>query len=239
MKLSISNIIKESSFEEVSKFLPANFFAIYFKKPKLTPNINKKSNETNEFTKIENINQIYICAGNDESGKSDSFGSITVSVCFLKSKEIKEELIKRGVKDSKKIDDAKIPKLAREIKKILANQFTSYSIRPEIYNKFYQRFGNIDKVLVYFHLVVWGQLNSKLSSSITKNIFDSSPKIIDSFVNKDIFLKYWNDFSKKIKKINFLTIYPIIHFDQFLIQKILNLYQKRMKNTVVRQLHLF
>lgn len=86
--------------------------------------------------------------GTDESGKGDFFGPlVTASVCADgKLREFFEEI---GVKDSKKLDDAKIMKLAAQIKNNAP--FSIVVVTPEKYNQLYNSFKNLNKLLAWTH----------------------------------------------------------------------------------------
>ena len=80
--------------------------------------------------------------GTDESGKGDFFGPL-VTAGVLINPELKEKFINLGIKDSKKLDDAKILKRANIIK---ANSVHSVVvITPVKYNELYSKFNNLNK----------------------------------------------------------------------------------------------
>ena len=86
--------------------------------------------------------------GIDESGKGDFFGPLVIAGVLADRKEA-EELIQKGVRDSKKISDNKILDLSRWIK----DKFTStvVIIGPEKYNQLYARIRNLNKLLAWGH----------------------------------------------------------------------------------------
>ncbi|MFC1801606.1 hypothetical protein ACFLZB_04025 [Nanoarchaeota archaeon] len=71
--------------------------------------------------------------GSDESLKGDTFGGIVVAGVKADD-QIREKLIKLGVKDSKHLTDKKIPLLAKKIKKLTSCEVRN--ILPEQYNDF-------------------------------------------------------------------------------------------------------
>ena len=86
--------------------------------------------------------------GTDESGKGDFFGPL-VAAGVQVNDENKQKFIDIGIKDSKKLDDAKILELAGKIK---ANAVHSVVvITPVKYNELYKKFNNLNKLLAWAH----------------------------------------------------------------------------------------
>ena len=86
--------------------------------------------------------------GVDESGKGDFFGPLVIAG-VLATNENSEKFIKEGIKDSKKLSDEKIIKLAGIIK---ANATHSVVvIGNEKYNELYEKFKNLNKLLAWGH----------------------------------------------------------------------------------------
>ena len=87
----------------------------------------------------------YNCSavGSDEVGTGDYFGPIVVTACYVSKNDIKflEEL---GVGDSKKIDDAKILKIAPEIAKRI--KYKSVILTNKEYNEKYTKELNMNKI---------------------------------------------------------------------------------------------
>lgn len=89
--------------------------------------------------------------GTDESGKGDLFGPLVIAAVFTDEK-IKIQLRKIGVKDSKELSDDQIKVLSNEIKKIVPRDFINIiTINPEKYNKLYESFRNLNKLLAWGH----------------------------------------------------------------------------------------
>jgi ribonuclease HIII len=86
--------------------------------------------------------------GTDESGKGDYFGPLVVAGVFV-NEETKQRLIELGVKDSKKLSDAKIRELAMKIKSTC--KYSIVPIGPEKYNELYDQIGNLNKLLAWGH----------------------------------------------------------------------------------------
>jgi ribonuclease HIII len=90
-------------------------------------------------------------AGIDESGKGDLFGSLVISAVFVDEASA-ERLKKIGVRDSKTIkNDAKIAYMAEEIRKSVNGLFSTVSIGPQAYNRIYEKFNNLNKLLAWGH----------------------------------------------------------------------------------------
>ena len=107
-------------------------------------------------TKVkESEKKYYTCSsiGSDEVGTGDYFGPIVVSSCYVSVDDIPfvESL---GIKDSKKLDDEKILKVAPElIKKI---KYKSLIMSNSEYNSKYSDSYNINKIKAIMHnKVLW------------------------------------------------------------------------------------
>jgi len=86
--------------------------------------------------------------GVDESGKGDYFGYLIV-VAIYTDENTEKKLKEIGVKDSKKLSDVKIKKIAPQIKKIC--KYEIIKISPEKYNSLYRKFRNLNKLLAWAH----------------------------------------------------------------------------------------
>jgi len=116
----------------------------------LNISINPKQEEEKETPRstptLNHKNSCWI--GTDESGKGDYFGPLVVAGVMVDKDNIKifQEL---GVKDSKKINDTIIEKLAFKIK---ANStFSVITINPNKYNQLYSKFKNLNNLLAWGH----------------------------------------------------------------------------------------
>jgi ribonuclease HIII len=89
--------------------------------------------------------------GVDESGKGDFFGPLVVAGVYASQEQI-EALKKIGVKDSKKLKDAAISKMAYQIKKVCPHAVLT--LRPEKYNELYTNFGNLNQLLGWGHATI-------------------------------------------------------------------------------------
>jgi ribonuclease HIII len=130
-------------------------------------------------------------AGIDESGKGDIFGSLSIAAVFV-DEDTYPRLKKIGVRDSKSIkSDAKIASMAREIKKIVGENYSVVSIGPEAYNRLYDKFANLNKLLAWGH------------SRALENLLEKNPKITcaisDKFAHESLVRNALLNKGRKIK----------------------------------------
>lgn len=96
--------------------------------------------------------------GIDESGKGDFFGPLCIAGVQADEEKIKD-LLKIGVRDSKKITDSVIRKLSAQIKKICPHAVVFIS--PKKYNELYASFHNLNKLLGWGHATAISELVTK------------------------------------------------------------------------------
>jgi ribonuclease HIII len=89
--------------------------------------------------------------GVDESGKGDFFGPLVI-VAVYADDEMKNDLLKIGVKDSKTIkSDKPIYAMTPKIKKCVRGRWTIVSLGNPAYNRFYAGCNNLNKLLAWGH----------------------------------------------------------------------------------------
>lgn len=110
--------------------------------------------------------------GVDEAGKGDFFGPLCVGALFADENGIKR-LIEMGIKDSKKLKDSTIAKLAQTIKREFKHKVII--INPQKYNELYAKFGNLNTLLAWGHATAIDHLSK---DSGCNNV------IIDKFANE-------------------------------------------------------
>lgn len=115
----------------------------------LEPEITKKPQFG--FERLEHPEWFIAHAGMDESGKGDLFGPL-VSACVIADEEAVDFWLKQGLKESKQVsNDARLfqmEKLVRQPKNIVIEiAFAGM----EKYNQLYQKFGNLNELLAWFH----------------------------------------------------------------------------------------
>ncbi len=97
---------------------------------------------------LESIENLTRWAGSDESGKGDLFGPLVVAALYV-DKNSEHLLWKESIQDSKNLNDDKIRELANFIKKRF--KYTVITLMPEKYNKLYDKFQNLNKLLAFGH----------------------------------------------------------------------------------------
>lgn len=131
--------------------------------------------------------------GSDEVGTGDYFGPIVVTASYvdIKDKFMLEEL---GIKDSKKLTDEKILKIAPIIIKRIPH--VTYILSPKDYNK--NGITNMNKVKAILHNKVLYEL-----LSTTPCTYDHI--VVDQFVYPKKYYEHIEEAKYKVKGITFLT----------------------------------
>jgi len=112
--------------------------------------------------------------GSDESGKGDYFGPLVVAATLVHEIHF-GMLTELGIKDSKRLSDAKILKMAPPL--IPSFQHNIVVVSPRKYNELYNKFKNLNRLLAWAH-----------ARSIENLLMDTSPDLIlvDQFANSKI-----------------------------------------------------
>ena len=151
----------------------------------------------NDCNQKETFNKYYYCSsiGSDEVGTGDYFGPIVVTSCYVNQDNIPylEEL---GIKDSKKIEDEKILKIAHEIIKKVP--YKSIILTNTEYNEKYNDSYNINKIKAIMHNKVLFQM----VHSITEK-YDYI--IVDEFAREQRYYDYIKESTNIQKGITFMT----------------------------------
>lgn len=129
------------------------------------------------------LNEPECYIGSDESGKGDYFGPLVTAAVFVNNKT-SAELKRIGVKDSKELTDEKINNLADEILNVIGNNYSIKILIPIDYNKEYQKFNNLNKLLRQCHFEVLSKLTQK--TSCTKIIVDKFSNEIINITNCEV-----------------------------------------------------
>ncbi len=86
--------------------------------------------------------------GTDESGKGDFFGPLVIAGVYVNI-ELAKKFKALGIKDSKKLEDKNIIKLAAHIRNSAPHSVVV--IMPQKYNELYASFKNLNKLLAWGH----------------------------------------------------------------------------------------
>ncbi len=147
--------------------------------------VEKKENDKIELSTI----------GSDEVGTGDFFGPIVVTATYVSTKDF-EFLEELGVKDSKKITDEKILKIAPEIMKRIP--YVTTILDNKTYNEKHSKKLNMNKLKAILHNMVLLKLKNSNNYSYAKIV-------VDDFCGKDKFYEYIKDVPEKVEHITFLT----------------------------------
>jgi len=133
--------------------------------------------------------------GSDEVGTGDFFGPIIVTATYVNTKDF-EFLQNLGVRDSKKLDDAKILQIAPEIMKRIP--YVTTILDNKTYNERHNKNLNMNKLKAILH-------NKALLELKNKNNWSFAKIVIDEFCSKDKFYEYIKDVPEKVMHITFMT----------------------------------
>ena len=90
-------------------------------------------------------------AGIDESGKGDYFGPLVIAACYVDA-DIARQLLQLKVADSKTIkSERRMADLAAKIRSVTAGRCSVVAIGPDAYNRLYEKFGNLNRLLAWGH----------------------------------------------------------------------------------------
>ena len=159
----------------------------------------KISNELNKivfgetFFEAEQKNEIkfneYI--GTDESGKGDYFGPLVIAAVYTDEKTTLK-LVDAGVKDSKLITDSNIKVIEFKIKNIIGDNFEIIQINPEKYNKLYESFKNLNKIMGWAHSKAIENLVQRINcKNVISDKFGNEKLIKDELSKKNIVLNLY------------------------------------------------
>lgn len=133
--------------------------------------------------------------GSDEVGTGDYFGPIVVTATYV-SKENIAFLEDLGVKDSKKLTDEKIIKIAPEILKRIP--YVSYILTNEAYNEHYSADTNMNKIKAILH-------NKVLVGMLKKDNYPYDKIVVDQFVYPKKYYEHIASAKEKATNITFMT----------------------------------
>lgn len=141
-------------------------FISYYLEPEILGNLSYTYPETTVNTSPH--------IGVDEAGKGDVFGPLCVAALYADEAMIME-LIKMGIRDSKRLTDTTIIKLADKIKK--EYPYSIIQIFPKRYNELYEQFKNLNQLLAWGHATAIEEITKKT---------DCRDVIIDQFASEHV-----------------------------------------------------
>ncbi|MBE6146990.1 MAG: ribonuclease HIII [Firmicutes bacterium] len=139
----------------------------------------------------------YDCSsiGSDEVGTGDYFGPIVVTASFVKKEDI-EFLEKLGIRDSKKMTDELILKIAPEIAKRIT--YKSIILTNKEYNERHKNDNNMNKIKAIMHNKVLYQLVQQVDSP-----YDYI--VVDEFAREARYYEYVKESPMIQRGITFMT----------------------------------
>ena len=184
-------------FQGVSADIDANFWKetekiLTGKMPEDNTKKDKKKEEDLDTTDYYNISSI----GSDEVGTGDYFGPIIVTASYVSKDKISylEEL---GVRDSKKVTDDKIIKIAPELIKNIPHQ--TYILTNEEYNEWQKKGYNMNKIKTILH-------NRVILGLLKQDNFMIDMVVIDQFTSPRSYYGYLKNMNENVyRKITFTT----------------------------------
>ena len=151
----------------------------------------EKKKEEKDNTDYYFINSI----GSDEVGTGDYFGPIVVTASYVNRNDIKF-LEGLGVRDSKKVNDEKIIKIAPELIKRIPH--ITVILTNEQYNNMHNKEINMNAIKAIMH-------NKVLYSLINKNTYDYDKIVVDQFVYPQKYYGHLKNTKYIVKNISFTT----------------------------------
>lgn len=181
-------------FQGISADIDAN----YWKETEkiLTGSYPEEKEKKEKEEEIDNTDYYFISSiGSDEVGTGDFFGPIIVTASYVDKKDITflEEL---GVRDSKKVTDEKIMKIAPT----LIEKIPHYSLRltNEEYNRMQENGNNMNKIKSILH-------NKCILGLLKQDNFSYDMVVIDQFTPKRNYYGYLKNEENVFRKITFTT----------------------------------
>lgn len=183
-------------FQGISADVDANIWVDMEKK------INNRVIDINETKKEkekykEELNYYYSIStiGSDEVGTGDYFGPIVVTAAYV-DKEKVNLMNDLGVKDSKKLTDEKISKIAPILIKEIP--YVTFTLNNKEYNK-YQNMGyNMNKIKAILH-------NKVLYALTHKENYPFQKIVVDQFVYPKKYFEHIKETTEKVINITFTT----------------------------------
>ena len=129
--------------------------------------------------------------GSDEVGTGDYFGPIVVTASYVDKDQIKE-IMNLGVRDSKKLTDEKIIKIAPQLIKLVPH--TTFILDNKTYN---DKFTNMNMIKAILH--------NKVLTQMVKKYPDAEYVVVDQFCMPKNYYEYIENTKEKCTDITFTT----------------------------------
>lgn len=129
--------------------------------------------------------------GSDEVGTGDYFGPIVVTASYVDKDQIKE-IMNLGVRDSKKLSDDKIIKIAPQLIKLVPH--TTFILDNKTYN---DKFTNMNMIKAILH--------NKVLTQMVKKYPDAEYVVVDQFCMPKNYYEYIENVKEKCTDITFTT----------------------------------
>jgi ribonuclease HIII len=187
----------KAMFQGISADVDANIWVDLEKKLN-NRNIDITENKKEKDKYKDELNYYYSLStvGSDEVGTGDYFGPIVVTASFVDKSNI--NLINElGVKDSKKLTDEKIKKIAPVLIKEIP--YVTFTLNNKDYNK-YQKMGyNMNKIKAILHNKVLYSITNK------KEQYNYDKIVVDQFVYPRKYFEHIMEATEKVTNITFTT----------------------------------
>ena len=187
----------KAMFQGTSADIDANLWIEMEKKlNNRTIDIDEKKKEKEKYK--ENLEYFYSIStiGSDEVGTGDYFGPIVVTATFV-SKDKIDLMNELGVKDSKKITDDKIIKIAPTLIKEIP--YVTFILNNKEYNAYQKKGYNMNKIKAILHNKVLYSLTTK------EEKYPYDKIVVDQFVYPRKYFEHILDAKEKVMNITFTT----------------------------------
>lgn len=186
----------KAMFQGISADIDANIWIDLEKKfNNKVIDINSQKKEKDKYK--EELNYYYNMStiGSDEVGTGDYFGPIVVTASFV-SKDKINLINELGVKDSKKLTDEKILKIAPTLMKEIP--YVTYTLNNKDYNMYQSKGYNMNKIKAILH-------NKVLYTLINKDNYPYEKIVVDQFVYPKKYFEHLNGAKELVTDITFTT----------------------------------
>lgn len=187
----------KAMFQGISADIDANIWVDMEKKlNNRTIDINEPKKEKEKYKEELNYYYSIPTIGSDEVGTGDYFGPIIVTATFVDKTKI-DFINDLGVKDSKKLTDEKILKIAPLLIKEIP--YVTFTLNNKDYNTYQSKGYNMNKIKAILHnKVLYGITHKKEQYSYSKIV-------VDQFVYPRKYFEHILEAKEKVTDITFTT----------------------------------